>query len=156
MLSSLHFHTKVCVARIRPPYSHRNQTYGSIYAELLINGPGCSCLPFNGTRWIPICHPGDESSIGSATDLTEVSSVADGDWASADEDFASTASLTHGHLEHISKDLASRGPLRSQLQLRLVGKALTDAIIEKWHGNPVAAMKSVIFRRVTGTPRSCD
>lgn len=60
---------------------------------------------------------GDECSIGSATDLTESSSMVDGDWTMVDENF-STLSLTQSELEHISMELASKGPHKSQVQLR--------------------------------------
>lgn len=58
---------------------------------------------------------GDECSIGSATDLTETSSMVDGDWTMVDENFSS---LTQSELEHISLELASKGPHKSQVQLR--------------------------------------
>ena len=66
---------------------------------------------------------GDECSIGSATDLTESSSVVDGDWTMVDENF-STLSLTQSELEHISMELASKGPHKSQVQLRWVSPSL--------------------------------
>lgn len=64
-----------------------------------------------------ISSSGDECSIGSATDLTESSSMVDGDWTMVDENF-STLSLTQSELEHISMELASKGPHKSQVQLR--------------------------------------
>lgn len=65
----------------------------------------------------PLSNKGDECSIGSATDLTESSSMVDGDWTVVDENF-STLSLTQSELEHISMELASKGPHKSQVQLR--------------------------------------
>ncbi|XP_030665792.1 RAB6A-GEF complex partner protein 1 isoform X3 [Nomascus leucogenys] len=65
----------------------------------------------------PLSNKGDECSIGSATDLTESSSMVDGDWTMVDENF-STLSLTQSELEHISMELASKGPHKSQVQLR--------------------------------------
>ncbi|TKC45898.1 hypothetical protein EI555_013366, partial [Monodon monoceros] len=62
----------------------------------------------------PLSNKGDECSIGSATDLTESSSMVDGDWTMVDENF-STLSLTQSDLEHISMELASKGPHRSQV-----------------------------------------
>uniref|UniRef100_A0A8D2E1W0 Guanine nucleotide exchange factor subunit RIC1 n=1 Tax=Sciurus vulgaris TaxID=55149 RepID=A0A8D2E1W0_SCIVU len=65
---------------------------------------------------LPLSNKGDECSIGSATDLTESSSMVDGDWTMVDENF-STLSLTQSELEHISMELASKGPHKSQVQL---------------------------------------
>lgn len=59
----------------------------------------------------------EEYSVGSATDLTETSSVVDGDWTMVDEN-SSTLSLSQAELEHISMELATKGPHRSQVQLR--------------------------------------
>lgn len=59
----------------------------------------------------------EECSIGSATDLTETSSVVDGDWTMVDEN-SSTLSLSQAELEHISMELANKGPHKSQVQLR--------------------------------------
>lgn len=59
----------------------------------------------------------EEYSVGSATDLTETSSVVDGDWTMVDEN-SSTLSLSHAELEHISMELANKGPHKSQVQLR--------------------------------------
>ena len=61
--------------------------------------------------------PVEEYSIGSATDLTETSSVVDGDWTMVDEN-SSTLSLSQAELEHISMELANKGPHKSQVQLR--------------------------------------
>lgn len=55
--------------------------------------------------------------MGSATDLTETSSVVDGDWMMVDEN-SSTLSLSQAELEHISMELANKGPHKSQVQLR--------------------------------------
>ncbi len=62
---------------------------------------------------------GEEYSIGSATDLTETSSIVDGDWTMVDENFSSL-SLSQSELEHISMELANKGPHKSQVQLRWV------------------------------------
>lgn len=59
----------------------------------------------------------EEYSLGSATDLTETSSVVDGDWTMVDEN-SSTLSLSQAELEHISMELANKGPHKSQVQLR--------------------------------------
>lgn len=59
----------------------------------------------------------EEYSIGSATDLTETSSMVDGDWMMVDEN-SSTLSLSQAELEHISMELANKGPHKSQVQLR--------------------------------------
>ncbi|KAK7895191.1 hypothetical protein WMY93_020516 [Mugilogobius chulae] len=59
----------------------------------------------------------EEYSIGSATDLTETSSVVDGDWTMVDEN-TSTLCLSQTELEHISMELANKGPHKSQVQLR--------------------------------------
>ncbi|OXB62778.1 hypothetical protein ASZ78_017074 [Callipepla squamata] len=64
----------------------------------------------------PLLSKGDECSIGSATDLTETSSMVDGDWTMVDENFSSP-SLTQSELEHLSLELASKGPHKSQVQL---------------------------------------
>ncbi|XP_048834851.1 guanine nucleotide exchange factor subunit RIC1-like [Brienomyrus brachyistius] len=111
------------VDTVPPAVGHSNYSSpDSLGEELHLQDAFLSAFP----------HKKDGASIGSATDLTEVSSVADGDWASADEDFASTASLTHGQLEHISKDLTSRGPLRSQLQLRYLLHMFMEAGCFEW------------------------
>uniref|UniRef100_A0A671QWR2 Protein RIC1 homolog n=1 Tax=Sinocyclocheilus anshuiensis TaxID=1608454 RepID=A0A671QWR2_9TELE len=57
----------------------------------------------------PLINKGEEYSIGSATDLTETSSMVDGDWTMVDENF-STLSLSQSELEHISMELANKGP----------------------------------------------
>lgn len=64
-----------------------------------------------------LSDPVEEYSVGSATDLTETSSVVDGDWTMVDES-VSTLSLSQAELEHISMELANKGPHRSQVQLR--------------------------------------
>lgn len=69
----------------------------------------------------------EEYSIGSATDLTETSSVVDGDWTMVDEN-SSTLSLSQAELEHISMELANKGPHKSQVQLRWVHILLFDLI----------------------------
>ncbi|KAB1279634.1 RAB6A-GEF complex partner protein 1 [Camelus dromedarius] len=74
---------------------------------------------------------GDECSIGSATDLTESSSVVDGDWTMVDENF-STLSLTQSELEHISMELASKGPHKSQVQLRYLLHIFMEAGCLDW------------------------
>ncbi len=64
-----------------------------------------------------LAPPVEEYSVGSATDLTETSSVVDGDWTMVDEN-SSTLSLSQAELEHISMELANKGPHKSQVQLR--------------------------------------
>lgn len=63
------------------------------------------------------CSSVEECSIGSATDLTETSSMVDGDWTMVDEHFT-TLCLSQSELEHISMELANKGPHKSQVQLR--------------------------------------
>uniref|UniRef100_A0A8D0HFF1 Protein RIC1 homolog n=1 Tax=Sphenodon punctatus TaxID=8508 RepID=A0A8D0HFF1_SPHPU len=79
----------------------------------------------------PLFNKGDECSIGSATDLTETSSMVDGDWTMVDENF-STLSLTPSELEHISLELASKGPHKSQVQLRYLLHIFTEAGCLDW------------------------
>ncbi|XP_075416009.1 guanine nucleotide exchange factor subunit RIC1 isoform X2 [Tenrec ecaudatus] len=79
----------------------------------------------------PLLNKGDECSIGSATDLTESSSVVDGDWMMVDENF-STLSLTQSELEHISLELASKGPHKSQVQLRYLLHIFMEAGCLDW------------------------
>ncbi|XP_044920942.1 guanine nucleotide exchange factor subunit RIC1 isoform X8 [Mustela putorius furo] len=79
----------------------------------------------------PLSNKGDECSIGSATDLTESSSVVDGDWTMVDENF-STLSLTQSELEHISMELASKGPHKSQVQLRYLLHIFMEAGCLDW------------------------
>ncbi|CAB1318158.1 unnamed protein product [Coregonus sp. 'balchen'] len=67
----------------------------------------------------PLTNKTEECSIGSATDLTETSSMVDGDWTMVDENF-STLSLTQSELEHISMELANKGPHKSQVCVYLV------------------------------------
>nr|XP_033781566.1 RAB6A-GEF complex partner protein 1 isoform X2 [Geotrypetes seraphini] len=79
----------------------------------------------------PLSNKGDECSIGSATDLTETSSMVDGDWTMVDDNF-STLSLTQSELEHISLELASKGPHKSQVQLRYLLHIFTEAGCLEW------------------------
>uniref|UniRef100_A0A5F8H322 Guanine nucleotide exchange factor subunit RIC1 n=1 Tax=Monodelphis domestica TaxID=13616 RepID=A0A5F8H322_MONDO len=79
----------------------------------------------------PLLNKGDECSIGSATDLTETSSIVDGDWMMVDENF-STLSLTQSELEHISMELASKGPHKSQVQLRYLLHIFMEAGCLDW------------------------
>ncbi|XP_014391183.1 PREDICTED: RAB6A-GEF complex partner protein 1 isoform X4 [Myotis brandtii] len=79
----------------------------------------------------PLSNRGDECSIGSATDLTESSSMVDGDWTVVDESF-STLSLTQSELEHISMELASKGPHKSQVQLRYLLHIFMEAGCLDW------------------------
>ncbi|XP_051499260.1 guanine nucleotide exchange factor subunit RIC1 isoform X3 [Apus apus] len=74
---------------------------------------------------------GDECSIGSATDLTETSSMVDGDWTMVDENFSSL-SLTQSELEHISLEMASKGPHKSQVQLRYLLHIFMEAGCLDW------------------------
>ncbi|KAM6392140.1 guanine nucleotide exchange factor subunit RIC1 isoform 1-T1 [Rhynochetos jubatus] len=79
----------------------------------------------------PLLSKGDECSIGSATDLTETSSMVDGDWTMVDENFSSP-SLTQSELEHISLELASKGPHKSQVQLRYLLHIFMEAVCLDW------------------------
>ncbi|XP_076020139.1 guanine nucleotide exchange factor subunit RIC1 isoform X2 [Genypterus blacodes] len=72
----------------------------------------------------------EEYSIGSATDLTETSSVVDGDWM-MDEN-SSTLSLSQAELEHISMELANKGPHKSQVQLRYLLHVFMEAGCLEW------------------------
>ncbi|XP_056289350.1 guanine nucleotide exchange factor subunit RIC1 isoform X1 [Pseudoliparis swirei] len=73
----------------------------------------------------------EECSIGSATDLTETSSVVDGDWTMVDEN-SSTLSLSQAELEHISMELANKGPHKSQVQLRYLLHVFMEAGCLEW------------------------
>uniref|UniRef100_H2LTE7 Protein RIC1 homolog n=1 Tax=Oryzias latipes TaxID=8090 RepID=H2LTE7_ORYLA len=73
----------------------------------------------------------DEYSIGSATDLTETSSMVDGDWMMVDEN-SSTLSLSQAELEHISMELANKGPHKSQVQLRYLLHVFMEAGCLEW------------------------
>ncbi|KAM9794413.1 guanine nucleotide exchange factor subunit RIC1 isoform X2 [Syngnathus typhle] len=73
----------------------------------------------------------EEYSIGSATDLTESSSVADGDWTMVDEN-SSTLNLSQAELEHISMELANKGPHKSQVQLRYLLHVFMEAGCLEW------------------------
>ncbi|XP_067278847.1 guanine nucleotide exchange factor subunit RIC1 isoform X1 [Pseudorasbora parva] len=79
----------------------------------------------------PLINKGEEYSIGSATDLTETSSMVDGDWTMVDENF-STLSLTQSELEHISMELANKGPHKSQVQLRYLLHVFMEAGCLEW------------------------
>uniref|UniRef100_A0A3P9IZV7 Protein RIC1 homolog n=1 Tax=Oryzias latipes TaxID=8090 RepID=A0A3P9IZV7_ORYLA len=72
-----------------------------------------------------------EYSIGSATDLTETSSMVDGDWMMVDEN-SSTLSLSQAELEHISMELANKGPHKSQVQLRYLLHVFMEAGCLEW------------------------
>ncbi|KAM8827746.1 guanine nucleotide exchange factor subunit RIC1 isoform 1-T1 [Spinachia spinachia] len=73
----------------------------------------------------------EEYSVGSATDLTETSSVVDGDWTMVDES-SSTLSLSQAELEHISMELANKGPHKSQVQLRYLLHVFMEAGCLEW------------------------
>ncbi|XP_053706628.1 guanine nucleotide exchange factor subunit RIC1 [Synchiropus splendidus] len=73
----------------------------------------------------------EEYSIGSATDLTETSSVVDGDWTMVDEN-ASSLSLSQAELEHISMELANKGPHKSEVQLRYLLHVFMEAGCLEW------------------------
>ncbi|XP_024155255.1 guanine nucleotide exchange factor subunit RIC1 isoform X3 [Oryzias melastigma] len=73
----------------------------------------------------------EEYSIGSATDLTETSSMVDGDWMMVDEN-SSTLSLSQAELEHISMELANKGPHKSQVQLRYLLHVFMEAGCLEW------------------------
>ncbi|CAM4663263.1 unnamed protein product [Leuciscus chuanchicus] len=79
----------------------------------------------------PLINKGEEYSIGSATDLTETSSMVDGDWTMVDENF-STLSLSQSELEHISMELANKGPHKSQVQLRYLLHVFMEAGCLEW------------------------
>ncbi|XP_074850970.1 guanine nucleotide exchange factor subunit RIC1 isoform X4 [Carettochelys insculpta] len=79
----------------------------------------------------PLLNKGDECSIGSATDLTETSSIVDGDWTMVDENI-STLSLTQSELEQLSLELASKGPHKSQVQLRYLLHIFMEAGCLDW------------------------
>ncbi|XP_055731120.1 guanine nucleotide exchange factor subunit RIC1-like isoform X1 [Salvelinus fontinalis] len=79
----------------------------------------------------PLTNKTEECSIGSATDLTETSSMVDGDWTMVDENF-STLSLTQSELEHISMELANKGPHKSQVQLRYLLHVFMEAGCLEW------------------------
>ncbi|XP_067839734.1 guanine nucleotide exchange factor subunit RIC1 [Heptranchias perlo] len=79
----------------------------------------------------PLLSKGDECSIGSATDLTETSSMVDGDWTMVDESF-STLSLTQSELEYLSMELANKGPHKSQVQLRYLMHIFMEAGCLEW------------------------
>ncbi|XP_029548146.1 RAB6A-GEF complex partner protein 1 isoform X1 [Salmo trutta] len=79
----------------------------------------------------PLTNKTEECSIGSATDLTETSSMVDGDWTMVDDNF-STLSLTHSELEHISRELANKGPHKSQVQLRYLLHVFMEAGCLEW------------------------
>ncbi|XP_033367250.1 RAB6A-GEF complex partner protein 1 isoform X4 [Parus major] len=79
----------------------------------------------------PLLSKGDECSIGSATDLTETSSMVDGDWTMVDENFSSL-SLSQSELEQLSLELASKGPHKSQVQLRYLLHIFMEAGCLDW------------------------
>ncbi|XP_026091145.1 guanine nucleotide exchange factor subunit RIC1 isoform X1 [Carassius auratus] len=79
----------------------------------------------------PLINKGEECSIGSATDLTETSSMLDGDWTMVDEN-VSTLSLSQSELEHISMELANKGPHKSQVQLRYLLHVFMEAGCLDW------------------------
>ncbi|XP_023687655.1 guanine nucleotide exchange factor subunit RIC1 isoform X1 [Paramormyrops kingsleyae] len=79
----------------------------------------------------PLTSKGEECSIGSATDLTETSSMVDGDWTMVDENL-SGVSLSQSELEHISMELANKGPHKSQVQLRYLLHIFMEAGCLEW------------------------
>ncbi|XP_068781522.1 guanine nucleotide exchange factor subunit RIC1 isoform X2 [Struthio camelus] len=79
----------------------------------------------------PLLNKDDECSIGSATDLTETSSMVDGDWTMVDEN-SSSLSLTQSELEHLSLELACKGPRKSQVQLQYLLHIFMEAGCLDW------------------------
>ncbi|KAG5272996.1 hypothetical protein AALO_G00171580 [Alosa alosa] len=79
----------------------------------------------------PLINKVEECSIGSATDLTETSSMVDGDWTMVDENFT-TLCLSQSELEHISMELANKGPHKSQVQLRYLLHVFMEAGCLEW------------------------
>ncbi|XP_062868296.1 guanine nucleotide exchange factor subunit RIC1 [Trichomycterus rosablanca] len=79
----------------------------------------------------PLINKTEECSIGSATDLTETSSMVDGDWTMVDENY-SALSLSQSELEHISMELANKGPHKSQVQLRYLLHVFLEAGCLEW------------------------
>ncbi|XP_064356974.1 guanine nucleotide exchange factor subunit RIC1-like isoform X4 [Dromaius novaehollandiae] len=87
--------------------------------------------PMQDTFLSPLLNKGDECSIGSATDLTEASSMVDGDWTMVDEN-SSSLSLTQSELEHLSLELACKGPHKSQVQLQYLLHIFMEAGCLDW------------------------
>ncbi|XP_062333817.1 guanine nucleotide exchange factor subunit RIC1 isoform X1 [Osmerus eperlanus] len=79
----------------------------------------------------PLMGKAEDCSIGSATDLTETSSVVDGDWTMVDENLTSLC-LSQAELEHISMELANKGPHKSQVQLRYLLHVFMEAGCLEW------------------------
>ncbi|XP_041080564.1 guanine nucleotide exchange factor subunit RIC1-like isoform X2 [Polyodon spathula] len=73
----------------------------------------------------------DHLTRSATRPLTETSSTADGDWTMVDESF-STLSLTQSELEHMSMELANKGPHKSQVQLRYLLHIFTEAGCPEW------------------------
>lgn len=102
---------------------HSPQTHDAFLSLLTNKGsPAGTAAPHQGFSLFFLSRLGllclvEEYSVGSATDLTETSSVVDGDWTMVDEN-SSTLSLSQAELEHISMELANKGPHKSQVQLR--------------------------------------
>ncbi|XP_038625417.1 guanine nucleotide exchange factor subunit RIC1 isoform X2 [Tachyglossus aculeatus] len=117
----------------RIPNALRGQSwFGSIGPTHREMDPGSSYSPHSQDAFLsPLLNKGDECSIGSATDLTETSSMVDGDWMVVDEHF-STLSLTQSELEHLSLELASKGPHKSQVQLRYLLHIFMEAGCLDW------------------------
>lgn len=105
-------------------HQHSPQTHDAFLSLLTNKGDGAGPVIPSGLPPLPpftsLSAPPsavEEYSVGSATDLTETSSVVDGDWTMVDEN-SSTLSLSQAELEHISMELANKGPHKSQVQLR--------------------------------------
>ncbi|TSK72061.1 RAB6A-GEF complex partner protein 1 [Bagarius yarrelli] len=97
-----------------------------------IDSASSHCAPQTQEAFLsPLINKTEECSIGSATDLTETSSMVDGDWMMVDENF-STLSLSQSELEHISMELANKGPHKSQLQLRYLLHVFLEAGCLEW------------------------
>ncbi|KAL0965856.1 hypothetical protein UPYG_G00286660 [Umbra pygmaea] len=79
----------------------------------------------------PLTNKMEEGSIGSATDLTETSSMVDGDWTMVEENLPSL-SLTQSELELISMELANKGPNKAQVQLRYLLHVFMEAGCLEW------------------------
>uniref|UniRef100_A0A671YJ36 Protein RIC1 homolog n=1 Tax=Sparus aurata TaxID=8175 RepID=A0A671YJ36_SPAAU len=69
--------------------------------------------------------------ITPLTYSTTTSSVVDGDWTMVDEN-SSTLSLSQAELEHISMELANKGPHKSQVQLRYLLHVFMEAGCLEW------------------------
>uniref|UniRef100_A0A8C4R7S6 Protein RIC1 homolog n=1 Tax=Eptatretus burgeri TaxID=7764 RepID=A0A8C4R7S6_EPTBU len=107
----------------REPVSDRTDGFLPVCASSLSENPEAPIM--QEAFLTPICKKVDEVSVGSATDLTESSSILEADWALLDE-------VLPGPSLSISLQLACRGPAKANVQLRYLHHIFSEAGCIGW------------------------